>query len=39
VLHAENEDLRAFRTLIVHAFAAQMQVLLDLLGIPLPERM
>ena len=39
VLHAERDDLRAFRTLIVDSFVRQMQVLLDLLGIPVPERM
>jgi len=39
VLHAENEDRRAFRVLVVDAFVRQMEVLLDLLGIPVPERM
>ena len=39
VLHAESEDLRAGRTLVVDAFVRQMVVLLDLLGIPVPERM
>ncbi len=39
VLHAESDDLRAFRTLIVDSFVRQMEVLLDLLGIPVPERM
>jgi arginyl-tRNA synthetase len=39
LLYAETEDLRAFRTLIVDAFLRQMAVLLDLLGIPVPERM
>jgi len=39
LLHAENDDLRAFRTLLVDAFLRQMRVLLDLLGIPVPERM
>ncbi|HEY6555583.1 MAG TPA: arginine--tRNA ligase [Vicinamibacteria bacterium] len=39
LLRAENEDLRAFRTLVVDAFLRQMEVLLDLLGIPIPERM
>jgi arginyl-tRNA synthetase len=39
LLYAESEDLRAFRTLVVDAFARQMSVLLDLLGIPVPERM
>ena len=39
VLYAEDEDLRAFRVLVVDAFLRQMQVLTDLLGIPVPERM
>jgi arginyl-tRNA synthetase len=39
VLHAESEDLRAFRTLVVDSFVRQMGVLLHLLGIPVPERM
>jgi arginyl-tRNA synthetase len=39
VLHAETEDLRAGRTLVVDAFVRQMEILLDLLGIPIPERM
>ncbi len=39
VLHAESDDLRAFRTLVVDSFVRQMGVLLDLLGIPVPERM
>ena len=39
VLHAETEDLRACRTLVVDAFVRQMEVLLGLLGIPVPERM
>jgi arginyl-tRNA synthetase len=39
LLYAENDDLRAFRTLLVDAFLRQMRVLLDLLGIPVPERM
>jgi arginyl-tRNA synthetase len=39
VLHAESEDLRAFRATVVDAFVRQMAVLTDLLGIPLPERM
>jgi arginyl-tRNA synthetase len=39
VLHAEGDDLRAFRTLVVDTFVRQMQALLDLLGIPVPERM
>ncbi len=39
VLYAETDDLRAFRTRVVDAFVRQMEVLLDLLGIPVPERM
>ncbi len=39
VLHAGSEDLRAFRTLVVDAFLAQMQSLAGLLAIPIPDRM
>ena len=39
VLYAETEDLRAARTLVVDAFVRQMEALLGLLGIPVPERM
>jgi arginyl-tRNA synthetase len=39
VLYAETEDLRAGRTLVVDAFLRQMEALLGLLGIPIPERM
>jgi arginyl-tRNA synthetase len=39
VLHAANDDLRAFRTLVVDAFLRGMQVLTGLLGIPIPDRM
>jgi arginyl-tRNA synthetase len=39
VLHAETEDLRALRTLVVEAFVRHMGVLTRLLGIPIPERM
>jgi arginyl-tRNA synthetase len=39
VLYAASEDLRAFRTLVVDCFLRQMDLLLDLLGIPVPERM
>jgi len=39
VLYAETEDLRAFRTMVVDTFVRQMEVLLDLLGIPIPDRM
>jgi arginyl-tRNA synthetase len=39
VLHAGSDDLRAFRTLVVDSFVRQMEALLGLLGIPVPERM
>lgn len=39
VLYAETAELRALRTLVVWSFVRQMEVLLDLLGIPAPERM
>jgi arginyl-tRNA synthetase len=39
VLHAESDDLRALRTLVVDAFVRQMAVLTALVGIPIPERM
>jgi arginyl-tRNA synthetase len=39
LLHAESDELRACRALVVDGFVRQMQVLLDLLGIPVPERM
>jgi arginyl-tRNA synthetase len=39
VLHAESEDLRAFRTLVVDAFLRHMEALTTILGIPIPERM
>jgi arginyl-tRNA synthetase len=39
VLHAETDDLRAVRTLVVDTFVRQMEILLGLLGIPVPERM
>jgi arginyl-tRNA synthetase len=39
LLYAKSEELRAFRTLVVDAFLRQMEVLADLLGIPIPERM
>jgi arginyl-tRNA synthetase len=39
ILHAENEDLRACRVLVVDAFLRQMEILMALLGIPLPEKM
>jgi arginyl-tRNA synthetase len=39
VLHAESDDLRAFRVLVVDAFLRQAERLADLLGIPIPDRM
>jgi len=39
VLYADSEDARAFRTSVVATFVAQMESLLDLLGIPIPDRM
>lgn len=39
VLRAENEEVRAFRALVVDAFLRQMQILTGLLAIPIPERM
>jgi arginyl-tRNA synthetase len=39
VLHAESEDRRAFRTMLVDAFLRQMDVLTALLGIPIPDKM
>jgi arginyl-tRNA synthetase len=39
LLHAESEERRAFRVLLVDLFIRQMKMLLDLLGIPIPERM
>jgi arginyl-tRNA synthetase len=39
LVHAETEDQRAARTLVVDAFVRQMEALLGLLGIPVPERM
>jgi arginyl-tRNA synthetase len=39
LLHAESEDARAFRTLLVDGFVRQMEALAALLGIPVPERM
>jgi arginyl-tRNA synthetase len=39
VLHAESEDRRAFRTMLVYAFLRQMDVLTALLGIPIPDKM
>jgi arginyl-tRNA synthetase len=39
VLHAESHDARALRTLVVSAFVRQMETLLELLGIPVPDRM
>ncbi len=39
VLYADTDDQRAARTLVVSAFVRQMEVLLQLLGIPVPDRM
>jgi arginyl-tRNA synthetase len=39
LLYARTDDLRACRTLVVDAFIRQMEVLLQLLGIPIPDRM
>jgi arginyl-tRNA synthetase len=39
VLHAETEELRALRTLVVDAFVRHMEILTRVLGIPIPERM
>jgi arginyl-tRNA synthetase len=39
VLHAESEDRRAFRTMLVDAFRRHMGVLTSLLGIPIPDKM
>jgi arginyl-tRNA synthetase len=39
LLYAESADQRAFRTLVVDAFVRQMETLLGLLGIPIPDRM
>jgi len=39
LVRAESGNLRAFRALVVDAFVRQMEALLGLLGIPVPERM
>ncbi|MFI5183064.1 MAG: arginine--tRNA ligase [Vicinamibacteria bacterium] len=39
LLRAESEDLRAFRVLVVDTFVGQALFLVDLLGIPVPDRM
>jgi arginyl-tRNA synthetase len=39
VLYAQSDELRACRALVVAVFVRQMEVLLELLGIPVPERM
>ena len=39
VLYAQSEDLRALRTQVVAAFLHGMEILTDLLGIPIPDRM
>jgi arginyl-tRNA synthetase len=39
VLYAASDDLRAFRVMVVDVFLRQMDGLLAVLGIPVPERM
>ncbi len=39
LLYADSEDARAFRTLVVSIFVGQVEALLGLLGIPIPDRM
>jgi arginyl-tRNA synthetase len=39
LVRAESDDLRAFRVLVVDAFVRQAEALVDLLGIPVPDRM
>jgi arginyl-tRNA synthetase len=39
LLYADDEDVRAFRSFVVSLFVERMQSLLDLLGIPVPDRM
>ncbi len=39
ILHAESDDLRAFRAFVVDTFIRQMEALLGVLGIPVPDRM
>ena len=39
LLRAESEDKRALRTFVVDAFCRQMAQLMDLLGMPIPDRM
>jgi len=39
VLQEEDEAQRSLRILLIHAFGAQFAEVLDLLGIPVPERM
>jgi arginyl-tRNA synthetase len=39
ILHAESDELRACRVLVVDAFLRQMETLTEMLGIPLPEKM
>jgi arginyl-tRNA synthetase len=39
LVRAESDDVRAFRVLVVDAFVRQAQSLVDLLGIPVPDRM
>ena len=39
ILQADDEDDRALRVLVAYAFQRRLSAILDLLGIPLPERM
>ena len=39
ILHEENEQLRTVRLAAVHVFRRGLEQVLDLLGIPMPERM
>ncbi len=39
LLHADSDEARALRTLVVELFLRQMAILTDLLGIPIPDRM
>jgi arginyl-tRNA synthetase len=39
LVHAASDELRACRALVVDCFVREMEVLLGLLGIPIPERM
>ena len=39
VLRADNQDVKAFRVLVVDAFLREMETLTGLLAIPIPDRM